>query len=59
MKVFCRIFQAIMKVGMYCVPWKMPQTLEGLGSIKRLPALIKEKGFHKVLIVTDLSLIHI
>ncbi len=56
MKVFCRIFQAIMKVGMYCVPWKMPQTLEGLGSIKRLPALIKEKGFHKVLIVTDKTL---
>lgn len=51
-KIYCRIFQAIMKWGMYCIPWKMPEILEGSGSVKRLPALIKEKGFKKVLIVT-------
>lgn len=57
MKVYCRIYQAVMKVGMYFLPWRMPQTLEGAGSIKKLPAWIKEKGFKKVLIVTDKNLV--
>lgn len=57
MKVFCRVFQGVMKIGMYFLPWKMPETLEGPGSIKRLPAFIKEKGFHNVLIVTDQNLV--
>lgn len=55
-KLFCRTFQAVMKVSMYCLPWKMPETLEGPGAIKRLPAVIKGKGYHKVLIVTDKTL---
>lgn len=55
-KVWCRTFQGVMKIGMYCLPWRMPQTLEGPGAVKRLPAFIKEKGFHKVLIVTDKTL---
>lgn len=57
MKVYCRIYQAVMKVGMYFLPWRMPQTLEGAGSITKLPAWIKEKGFKKVLIVTDKNLV--
>lgn len=59
MKIGCRIFQGVMKVGMYLIPWKMPQTLEGAGAIKRLPALIKEKGFKNVLIVTDHNLVNL
>lgn len=42
---------------MYFLPWKMPETLEGADSIKRLPAWIKEKGFKNVLIVTDHNLV--
>lgn len=55
-KLFCRSFQAVMKVGMYFLPWKMPQTLEGSGAIKQLPKFIKDKGFSKVLVVTDKTL---
>jgi len=56
-KVFCRTYQGVMKIGMYFLPWKMPETLEGPGSVKRLPRVIKEKGYHKVLIVTDKTLV--
>ena len=42
-----------MKIGMYVLPWGMPKTLEGPGSVKQLPALIREKGYSRVLIVTD------
>lgn len=52
-KIFCRIYQAVFKVGMYVIPWGMPETLEGPGSIKDLPAFIREKGFDNVLVVTD------
>lgn len=56
MKVYCRIYQGVMKVGMYLLPWKIPETLEGAGVIKRLPSFIVEKGFKNVLIVTDHNL---
>lgn len=56
-KIFCRIYQGIMKIGMYFLPWSMPETLEGPGKVKLLPKWIKDKGFHKVLIVTDQNLV--
>lgn len=56
-KVFCRVFQAVMKVGMYFLPWSIPDTLKGAGAIKKLPAVVKEKGYHKALIVTDHALV--
>lgn len=52
-KAFCRTYQAVFKIGMYVIPWGMPKTLEGPGSIKKLPGWIKEKGYDNVLIVTD------
>ena len=52
-KMYCRIYQAVFKIGMYLIPWSMPETLEGAGAVKKLPALIKEKGVTKVLVVTD------
>lgn len=51
-KLYCRIFQGIFKVGMYFIPWKTPKTIEGPGSVKELPKVIKEQGISKVLIVT-------
>ena len=50
---FCRVYQGAFKIGMYTLPWSMPKTIEGAGSIRQLPSLIKEKGFTKVLVVTD------
>lgn len=34
------------------IPWKMPETLTGAGSVKKLPKWVQEKGFSNVLIVT-------
>ena len=52
-KMYCRIYQAVFKIGMYLIPWGMPETLEGAGSVKQLPDLIRKKGYDKVLVVTD------
>ena len=58
-KAFCRVYQGVFKIGMYAIPWGMPKTIEGAGSIRQLPSLIKEKGFTKVLVVTDQVLIRL
>lgn len=56
LKVFCRIYQFAATGLMALLPWKMPETVEGSGSVRRLPELIREKGFEKVLVVTDRGL---
>ena len=52
-KIYAKIYQGVFSVGMNFLPWSVPQTLIGPGKVKELPALIKSKGFTKVLIVTD------
>jgi alcohol dehydrogenase class IV len=52
-KVYYRIFQFVMGVGMYFLPWIEPKIIDGADSIKKLPAVIKQKGFTNVLVVTD------
>ena len=52
-KMYCRIYQAVFKIGMYLIPWGMPETLEGAGAVKQRPELIRKKGYNKVLVVTD------
>ena len=34
-KVFCRIFQGGMKVGMYFLPWHIPELIEGRVPVNR------------------------
>lgn len=46
-----------MKVGNYFLGYRMPELIEGAGSIKKLPAFIKEKGIGRLLVVTDAQLI--
>lgn len=55
-KAFCRVYQKVMFVFMLFLDWSEPQMLTGPGSVKKLPALIKEKGLSKVLVVTDKGL---
>lgn len=55
-KVYCRTFQAIMKLGHYVLNYRIPETMKGAGSIKRLPAFIRNKGIDRLLVVTDASL---
>ena len=49
----CRLYQAVFKVADYAVPYRMPEYIEGPGSILRLPAFLKEKKVDDLLIVTD------
>ena len=55
-KVYCRTFQAMMKLGHYFLNYRIPETIKGAGSIKRLPAFIRNKGIDRILVVTDAGL---
>jgi alcohol dehydrogenase len=52
-KAYYRTFQFCMGLGMKIMPWFEPEIIEGKGSIKELPGAIHEKGFTRVLVVTD------
>ena len=57
-KAYCRIYQKAFFIAQ-CTPffdWSEPFVLEGAGAIRKLPALVKEKGVNNVLIVTDKGL---
>ena len=60
-KAYCRIYQKAFFIAQ-CTPffdWSEPYVLEGAGAIRKLPALVKEKGLDNVLIVTDKGLMGI
>ena len=50
---YCRLYQAVYRVGATLLPWRTPKLLEGEGSLGRLPGLLTEKGIASVLLVTD------
>lgn len=52
-RIWCRTFQACMKVASYFLGYRMPEYIDGPGSIQRLPEFMKDKGAKKVLVVTD------
>jgi alcohol dehydrogenase class IV len=56
-KLFCRAYQKVMKIGTMLLPWKFPTIVSGAGSIKKLPAIVKNNGVNNVLIVTDTGLV--
>jgi len=52
-KVYYRTYQFVMGMGMKIMPWIEPEVIDGTDSIRKLPAVIKNKGFTRVLVVTD------
>lgn len=52
-KVFCRTFQAVMKVGNYFLGYRIPERLQGAGCITKLPDIIEENKINNVILVTD------
>lgn len=52
-KIWYRIFQFCLTSAEYLMPWRQPELLEGPGSIRKLPGLVRSKGIDHVLIVTD------
>ncbi len=53
----CRSFQAILKVGNYCMGYRMPEYLEGPGKIRELGDFLREKGIQDVLVVTGAGMV--
>ena len=53
---YCRVYQKALYVGSYFLDWTQPELLKGAGAVKQLPAVIREKGLSKVLVVTDKGL---
>lgn len=52
-KFYCRAYQTVMRAAVCVLDWTEPQVIKGAGSVKKLPAVIKSKGFSRVLVVTD------
>ena len=54
--LWCRTFQAVLKVGNYFMGYRMPKYMEGPGKVTELGAFLKEKKINDVLVVTDRGL---
>ena len=58
-KLFYRISQKVLKFAMCFMDWSEPELLQGKDAVIKLPAVIKNKGINKVLIVTDKGLMNL
>ncbi len=52
-----RLYQAVMRAASYALDFSPPELLDGPGSLARLPGLVRDKGFSRVLVVTDKGLL--
>ena len=52
-RIWCRLYQRVMYVAEYMLPWRVPEQISGEGSLKKLAAFCKRKGFKSGLLVTD------
>lgn len=50
--VYCRTFQAVLKMGNYFLGYRMPEYLEGAGKVRELGKFLKEKQIQDILVVT-------
>ena len=55
--IFCRVFQFIFNFCARLLPWRKALPVEGPGSIREIPLLLKKKGGKKPLLVTDPGLV--
>lgn len=49
-KMYCRIYQGVMRIVLPMMPYREPEILE---SVESIPAVLSEKGIGNVLLVTD------
>ncbi len=56
-KIYCRLYQAILRVASYFLKWRFPEVFEGQGSISKIKDIISKEKIKKVLIVTDKGII--
>ena len=55
--LWCRVFQAALKIGNYFMGYRMPHCMEGPGKIRELGAFLKKKGINDVLVVTGAGMV--
>ena len=55
--LWCKTFQAVLKVGNYFMGYRMPTYLEGPGKTRELGAFLKEKNINDVLVVTGTGMV--
>ena len=53
----CRAFQAVLKIGNYCMGYRMPEYLEGPGKIRELGDFLQGKKINDVLVVTGTGMV--
>ncbi len=58
-KMYCRLYQSILRLVSNFLPWRKPELLQGRGSIKKLPGLVKNKQVDNLLVITDKGIISI
>ena len=51
-RLYCRAFQAGLSLTARCLPWRAPQRVSGSGAVRRVPALLREAGAGRPLLVT-------
>lgn len=52
-RFYCRLYQWVLKLGTFLLPWRKPELLSGEDSLMKLPKLIRNLKIESVLIVTD------
>lgn len=52
-KIYCRTYQGVIRLVMHFMSFKEPVRYEGEGSVGQIPAILKEKGYRRPLIVAD------
>ena len=55
--IWCRTFQAVLKVGNYFMGYRMPYYLEGPGKIAELGTFLRSKGINDILVVTGSGMV--
>lgn len=58
MKLYNRSFQQIMRVSLKLMNFRLPELIEGENSFNELPAILKSRGFNRILIVTDVGIVN-
>lgn len=59
LKIYYRIYQAVLRLGVPILPWRTPKLIEGAGSLSKLPKVIADLSIKRVLIVTDKGLMQL
>ncbi len=57
--IACHVFHGAMKIGNYCMNYRIPERITGAGCVTSVPEKLKAKGFRHVFLVTDQGLMRL